>query len=78
MSLLQISHSEEEEAHDFLLKNIKGLDNIIASNRNKIISAFKKKEYPLPKMQIITEGDIPTESSKICIIKSGECKVFSK
>ena len=73
-----MDQDEAAEAHDFLIENIKGLDNIIASNRNKIINSFKKKEYPLPKMQIIVEGEYPEDKSKIWIIKSGECKVFSK
>ena len=54
------------------------MDNIIASNRNKIIHSFVKTEYPLPKMTIVREGDIPNEKSKISIIKSGEWKISSK
>lgn len=50
---------------------------MIASNRNKIMKAFTRKEYPLPKIFITREGKIPTEKSKISIIKEGECKIFS-
>lgn len=59
----QLEYSEDSE---FLKRNIPGLSNIIASNRNKIIQSFKKKEYPLPKMFIIKEGNL----SHILAIKS--------
>lgn len=72
-----LRQTEYAEDSEFLRKNIPGLDNMIASNRNKIIQWFKKNIYPLPKMCIIKEGDIPNEKSKIRIIKYGECKIIS-
>jgi len=50
---------------------------MIASNRNKIIRAFRRKEYPLPKMYISREGEIPHIKCKISIIREGEWKIFS-
>ena len=50
---------------------------MIASNRNRIIKSFHRKEYPLPKMYITREGEKTSNKSKISIIKEGECKIFS-
>jgi hypothetical protein len=66
------------EDSEFLKNNIPGLDNMIIKKRDNIIGIFQRFEYPLPKMSLTTmEGEIPCDKSKICIIKQGECKIFS-
>jgi len=72
-----LKQSEFNEDSEFLRQNIPGLDNIIASNRNKIIQAFKRKWISSSKIMYHKRRDIPNEKSKIRIIKQGECKIVS-